>query len=618
MSGRDDRDGRDDDARRKATAGAVGRDWLSPPRNEVEAELARALLEARQQDPDEVALRRVWSQLSQNRELVPTHASRSAVRELRVRWPFVAAASLAGTAVAAVAFVTLSGPLGTRAGSTPAASATATAGLAAPGRPDLERSTLVAPATVRTASGEVLQLALRGGAEVTVTSDSTLVLDEDDRPTVSSGEVRFHVPTQVPGHHFTVRASRYRVSVVGTRFRVRVNGGNTAVGVDEGVVEVWNESARVARLGAGESWVSPPAEPDPAKTKTNAGARPPGAGDEAAVEAAPSASTVASAEVPARRSTASNHGSRIARGLRASLSPVVVSSSSAGSASDRNAPLPPAAPASIGSPSAGSAAERSLGSPPPSESRSAGAISPPSAARAPAAGNTGPTAGNAPPAASNAPPAASNTVSSADAALTTQARAARLAGEPRKALGLYRTLAQRGGAVAENAEYEIGRVLRDGLHQPHDAIAAWRTYRAQHPRGLLRVEADISVIETLVAVNDKPAALTEAQDFCRRFPDNERRGEIGALAGDLLRERGDFRAAVAEYDGALESGRCRRDLADAVSFHRAVSILHDDREAGVQRLKAYLDAFDAGRFRGTAQRLLKDQTKALAVQGASN
>src|SRR6185369_11238034 len=68
------------------------------------------------------------------------------------------------------------------------------------------------------------------------------------------------VAPQPAGHHFTVRASSYRVVVVGTRFRVRVNGSNAAVGVEEGIVEIWKNTTRVGRLGAGDSWISPPAD----------------------------------------------------------------------------------------------------------------------------------------------------------------------------------------------------------------------------------------------------------------------------------------------------------------------------------------------------------------------
>jgi outer membrane protein assembly factor BamD (BamD/ComL family) len=188
--------------------------------------------------------------------------------------------------------------------------------------------------------------------------------------------------------------------------------------------------------------------------------------------------------------------------------------------------------------------------------------------------------------------------------LAVQARVARSAGDSHRALGLYRALAEKGGAAGENAEYEIARLLRDNLHQPREAVSAWRLYRAQHPRGLLRIETDISVIETLVAMGDKTAAVAEATDFMRRYPDSERRAAIARLAGDLLRERGACDDAVAAYDVALTSSHGRREVSDSASFHRAVCLLRGDRDAGMAALQSYLTAFPAGGFRAEAQRLI--------------
>src|SRR4051794_22404708 len=80
----------------RAAGGALDRrDWPAPPRNEVETELRQALVEASQRAADEVALRRVWSRLSQIPDLVsaPSEEMRSF---RRVRWPFVAGASPGG------------------------------------------------------------------------------------------------------------------------------------------------------------------------------------------------------------------------------------------------------------------------------------------------------------------------------------------------------------------------------------------------------------------------------------------------------------------------------------------------------------------------------------------
>ena len=535
-------------------------EWLTPPRNQVEAELDQALNQAASADTDEVALRRVWSRLSQLPDLVPTHIEAPAPR--RTRWSWIAGATVAGAAAAVVLMmvgppslnrVTAFGHAGSQAAPT------------LPRHDELDRSVLVAPATVRTANGEVLHLSLKGGTEVTVTPSSTLVLDQDEHPAVAAGEVQFHVPAQAPGHTFTVRANEYRVVVVGTRFNVRVDGNKAGVGVVEGVVEVWNDGGRLARLTRGESWSSAPAATDTAPSIKAP-----------ATKMAASEDTVAPRALNVRRG-GSVRPARAARSLRASLDAVAASPASSArddvsvlGAPDKTLPL--------------SMPQERVAAPAVAETPAPAAVP---AAPAPAPGND-------------------------TASLGAQARAARTAGDARRALGLYRTLASRGGAAGENAEYEIGKVLRDGLHEPREAVTAWRSYRGQHPRGLLRAEADISIIETLVSVGEKGEALNEALDFVRRFPDSERRVEMGGLAGDLLRERGDFRDALGEYDGALEVGRGRRDLTDAISYHRAICILHEDRELGTTALRSYLQNFSGGRFHTQAERLLDEQSPAQA------
>ena len=59
-----------------------------------------------------------------------------------------------------------------------------------------------------------------------------------------------------------------------------------------------------------------------------------------------------------------------------------------------------------------------------------------------------------------------------------------------------RTSRRRPGRSRENAAYEIGRILNE-RGQSAAAVAAWRRYRSDYPNGILRVEADVSIIETL-------------------------------------------------------------------------------------------------------------------------
>jgi hypothetical protein len=184
------------------------------------------------------------------------------------------------------------------------------------------------------------------------------------------------------------------------------------------------------------------------------------------------------------------------------------------------------------------------------------------------------------------------------------AQAALAAGETTRALGLYRALAKDGGAAGENAAYEVGKILRDRLGQPANAVLAWRRYRTEHPNGLLRVETDVSIIETLVHAGDATGALAEANDFLRNHPDSERRAEIARIAGDLYRSRADYKHAIAAYQIALASPLAR-DAAEPASFHRAECLVRLGDPDGAEAARAYLRRWPSGRFRVEAERLLE-------------
>jgi hypothetical protein len=559
-----------------------GTRWLAVPGNPAEAALREALDQAASREADEVALRRVWAQVADLPAQNPLAMAADAVREAaggpgamqpepgrRSRGPWIVAASLAG-ATAALAFMLvqtrLQGPRAPQLSSNVPSTQRAVTAQPVPAAPSASNvgSSVVAPATVRTAAGETLHLTLRGGTDVTVMSESALVLDDKDRPSVSVGEVVFQVPKQAPGHTFEVSARHYRVVVIGTRFSVRVDRERTAVGVSEGVVEVWTDH-RIARVAAGESW-------------------------SAAVEPRPSdpAAAVPAAAAPRPQTGRTTRPSRV----------LAVSSAPSNRVAPARTTLAMAAPALPGGSSAPAAPPSSMGVAVASRAAAPAVASAPAAVSAASAAAATSANDDAPAPAPGFAPAAA-----AEVPLTAQARAARAAGDSRRALGLYRTLAQRGGAAGENAEYEIGRILRDNLHQPREALAAWQAYRSAHPRGLLRIETDLSVIETLIALDDNAEALAEATEFMRRYPESERRSEVARLAGDLLREGGDCAGAIAAYDTAL-SGRVRRGMTDGVTFHRAACVQRRDRKAGTAALKTYLQSFPSGRFRADAQKLL--------------
>jgi ferric-dicitrate binding protein FerR (iron transport regulator) len=112
----------------------------------------------------------------------------------------------------------------------------------------------------------------------------------------------------------------------------------------------------------------------------------------------------------------------------------------------------------------------------------------------------------------------------------TEARSAISEGRPEEALAMLTHCARGVGPAAQNAAYEMGRVLRDGLHRPRAAVTAWIAYRTRFPNGLLRAEADLSILETLARVGDRAAALAEAESFLARYPNSERRDEVVKLA----------------------------------------------------------------------------------------
>ena len=114
-----------------------------------------------------------------------------------------------------------------------------------------------------------------------------------------------------------------------------------------------------------------------------------------------------------------------------------------------------------------------------------------------------------------------------------EARTAMREGRPEDALRMLTQSAKGVGPAAENAAYEMGRVLRDGLRRPRAGVTAWVSYRTRFPNGLLRAEADLSIVETLAKLGDKAAALSEAEAFLRHYTNSERRDEVARLAERL-------------------------------------------------------------------------------------
>ncbi|HXI56181.1 MAG TPA: FecR family protein [Polyangia bacterium] len=477
--------------------------WLDGTPDPVGAELRQLLDAGQARTVDDMAVRRVWTKLG-------AATSSAAAIEVRLRPPprwrwfvggVVSSAALA--AVLALVFWPSSHPL-----SLPTIHVSPSAQVP-PAAPRLARvaespsavnrsaagtlpvvHNMTGPASVRTASGETLSLSLPGGVAAVAGPDSLLTLEADQRPVVEAGDVQFAVPHQPAGTNFVVIVGPYRVVVVGTKFRVH-SGDHVSVAVDEGVVEVWRQATRLARLAVGESWASPttPAPPPAVATRARTRRRP----------------TVVALSTPAP-------------GIAALPRQSATTEVSESSAEDAFA-----------------------------------------------------------------------------------------AGDIRRGLELYGEILAKGGPAAENAAYEIGKVLRDRLHQPEAAVAAWRRYRGANPTGLLRVEADVSIIETLVRLGDSAGALTEATQFLRDHPESERRDEIARIAGDLQRAAGDCGAALRSYQ--LVRSRSRRsETIDRAAFGRVACLQTVGDGAAVEAVRQYLSDFPQGLFRDDAARLLEQKT----------
>jgi len=114
-----------------------------------------------------------------------------------------------------------------------------------------------------------------------------------------------------------------------------------------------------------------------------------------------------------------------------------------------------------------------------------------------------------------------------------EAQAALQSGDTGKAIDILTRAAQGSGPAAENASYELGRIARYNLNRPRQAVALWDKYRTRFPAGLLRTEADLSIVDTLSNLGDARAALVEADAFLARHPQSERRLEVQELAERL-------------------------------------------------------------------------------------
>ena len=146
-----------------------------------------------------------------------------------------------------------------------------------------------------------------------------------------------------------------------------------------------------------------------------------------------------------------------------------------------------------------------------------------------------------------------------------------LAGQPpQEAMGCYQQQAAQGGLAGEAALYEIARLWRDAFHDPARALAAFREQKSRFPRGVLAIEADLSIIELLPRLDRHAEALAESERYLKEHAAGERRSEVHLLRGNIYREAlRDFERAESEYAQGAES---RGRTGDESRFLRAVCL----------------------------------------------
>jgi tetratricopeptide (TPR) repeat protein len=124
-----------------------------------------------------------------------------------------------------------------------------------------------------------------------------------------------------------------------------------------------------------------------------------------------------------------------------------------------------------------------------------------------------------------------------------------------EALTCYQEQAAQNGLAGETALYELARLWRDSFGQLDRALAAFQAQRARFPSGVLRTEADLSIIELLPRLDRHADALAESEQFLAAHPKAERSGEIHLLRGNIFREvLRDLDHAEREYARGAEAG----------------------------------------------------------------
>jgi hypothetical protein len=406
------------------------------------------------------------------------------------------------------------------------------------------------PARLRLDRGASAEVALPGGARLSIDASTTLRVAARE-VSIERGGALHDVE---PGHgDFVVHLGRWSVHVHGTRFWAARSGTEAAVCLVEGSVEVRSPRGTVATLEPGEGWRSGPAAP---RYPAGLGCVMPAvAATPASTSPRPEVTAIAAAPVPGPPTTPPSP---------ISLHPLTEHPSVQARAAA------PEGAAREGAVPEGAAPEGAV----PEAAAPEGAVDP--AARGAGLDAAVPALPDVPAPSSSPEPAP-----------------VECAADPSPA-SCYRRVADGTGLNAETALVRLSQ-LRRQAGDAQGALDSLLEHRRRFARGVLTEEVDLAILEQRLAGNPSQA-LQEAGRFLSTHGRSAQLAEVRAIRAVLLHRAGRCADALADYE-ASRAGRVSARRRDEVAYGRASCLdalgRRDEARAAYHR---YLEEFPGGRF----------------------
>jgi hypothetical protein len=562
------------DMRRVTQASSTPRPSRIGSSDPDEQELARVAALLPDPKPDDVLVERVWRKL---------RSANSAERRPSVAWKWAVASA------AAVLLIAGGSALWFGRTSPQAEVMLAEGGVFAGARgaswvPARPGDPLRTGALLRSDASGRSVLRLPGVAALVLGTAADLTLEKLGRGTalrLDRGTVAARVTKRPRESPFSVRAGDFTVTVVGTIFSVTDNAGRVEVNVSEGVVEVAGRGD-LWRVEAGHRWTSDS----------------PGDQGEGSVPAASVALLLAAASTPPSPAVPELFQDL----LRSEMQPR--------SPAPAAAPITTSAPPTVRIPTTNAVEPASPHAhvrvhPTPQPASSTDAEPPNLLARLdppPAEPPMAPPVVLAPEAAAPADAPAPSVAPARAPERDYYAEALNLSrhGEHQKAAAVLEKALSASPGPHDLELYQLALLRQRHLNDPKGALDALLGYRKLYPRGSLRQEVDLSVVQVDRTLGRTEAALVESAHFLAQYPQSERADEVRVLRGDLLRQRGDCVAASSEYR-AVTSGAA---LDDALYYAAYCRRELGESEKASAALRDYLVRFPSGRHADAAREAL--------------